>query len=162
MASNVQMARRPFVNSGFEFVNKNALNTDGFIFKLEYAEKIRGLFGSSIIGYWPLWELAGTAAQDFSGGARNGAHTAVTLGQAGIGDGRSAGSFDGSTSFTNVYSTALNTAFNSQEMTLSLWLKMSSVTVWTDATLRFLFRFRADANNQVYIQRTATDNQESE
>src|SRR5260221_304319 len=52
-----------------------------------YISKIIALFGSSLIGYWPLNEQSGSVAFDFSGKSRNGTHTAVTLAQPGIGDG---------------------------------------------------------------------------
>jgi len=48
------------------------------------------------IAYWPMDEQSGTVAVDQSGNGRNGAYTAVTLGQPGMGDGRTAASFDAS------------------------------------------------------------------
>lgn len=41
------------------------------MFKREYYEKIRALFGSSLIGYWPLLETTGTVAKDISGNGWN-------------------------------------------------------------------------------------------
>ena len=80
-----------------------------FVNYVTYTGKIQAL---GPIAYWPLSEASGTTIVDASGNARNGAYTAVTLGQAGIGDGRTSASFDGSTSFGDLYSASLAGAFN--------------------------------------------------
>jgi hypothetical protein len=124
-----------------------------------YLQKLKSLFGSSIVALWPQFEPVGsTVSQDIGGRNHPGAYTAVTLGQPGIGDGNTAASFDGTTSFNNVYSVGLNTDFNGQEFTAIAWIKVSAAGVWTDATLRDLVRLRVDANNDFLIQKPAANN----
>jgi hypothetical protein len=47
---------------------------------LEYYQKIKQLFGSSIIAHWPMWEGSGSVAYDISGNGRNGAHLLALIG----------------------------------------------------------------------------------
>ena len=124
-----------------------------------YYQRVRSVETSSLIGYWPLWEPSGAVAEDLSPEKNNGAYTAVTLRAAGIGDGRTAGSFDGSTSYCNIYSAGLNTDFNGQEFTVLLWARVNAASVWTDASDRRLITLMVDSNNLISIRKTATANQ---
>lgn len=128
------------------------------LFSRPYAAKLQNIFGSSIVSYLPLWDASGSVATDIGGRGLNGAYTAVTLGQTGIGDGRTAASFDGSTSFVNWYSAGLASAFNASEGTLMVWGKVSAAGVWSDTTVRYLSFFRVDGNNQVGLNKSATAN----
>ena len=110
------------------------------------------------IAYWPMDEQSGTVSVDQSGNGRNGAYTAVTLGQPGMGDGRTAASFDGTASINNVFSTSMQSAFGSAEGTIALWAKVANVGVWSDATVRRFATFQVDANNRVYIEKVAGAN----
>lgn len=123
---------------------------------MAYTNKVIAL---SPIAYWPLAEPSGTTIVDESGNARNGTYTAATLGTTGVGDGRTAATFDGTTAFGNIFSASLQGAFNSAEGTLAVWLQVSGAGVWTDATTRRIFYLQADSNNRVYVERTATNNQ---
>jgi hypothetical protein len=125
------------------------------LWPLAYTSKIKAL---SPIAYWPMAEASGSVAQDESGNGRNGAYTGVTLGNTGIGDGRTAPSFDGATSFNNVFSASLAAAFNNQEGTIIVWFKVSAAGVWSDGVNRRILRFAADANNQVYINKSSSVN----
>lgn len=126
---------------------------------LEYTRRVNGVASSNLLAYWTQADLAGTVAADSSMNSRTGVYTGVTLGQTGIGDGRTSASYDGSTSFCNVFSTSLQSAFNSQEGTLCAWFKMSGAGVWTDGQFRELFRLRVDANNAALLEKTSTNNQ---
>lgn len=44
-----------------------------------YSDKVRSIFGTSLIAYWPLWETSGSVAYDISGNARNGAYSGITF-----------------------------------------------------------------------------------
>lgn len=110
------------------------------------------------IAYWPMAESSGSVALDATGNARNGAYTGVTLGNAGIGDGRTAASFNGSTSFNNIYSVSLAGAFNGQECTMAAWFQVSGAGVWTDATARRIFRLRSDGSNYIELYKSNTNN----
>jgi len=109
------------------------------------------------IAYWPLWEASGSVAYDISKNGLHGAYDTVTLGQDGPGHGRSCALFDGANSFVNLYSAALNTAFDGAEVTFVIRCKMSDVSQWSDDGQYHLFRFAADANNQTLIKKQ-TDN----
>ena len=125
-----------------------------------YFTKIKRIFGSSLIGYWPLWEPGGLTAFDISGNGLHGAYknTGETYGQAGIGDGKSAVLFDGATGNVNIYSAGLNAAFNGTLGGVLMWVKFPA-GVWTDGTERSLIYIGADASNVVNLERTTTNNQ---
>jgi len=127
------------------------------LFDTFYYRKIKSLFGSSIIGYWPLWELAGAVAADISGSGRNGAYTGVDLGYPGIGDGRKSPYFDGTHDYVNVYSAGLAGAFNGDEGTILVWGKVYDAGVWTDGSYRNLCMFYVDASNYVTIRKNNTN-----
>ena len=124
--------------------------------KKSYTQKLRAIFGSSLIGLWSLDESSGTVAYDRSGNARNGAYTAVTLANA-KGPTKTctmAPLFDGSTSFCNVYSAGFAGAFNGALGSVLLWGKVLNVGVWTDSTTRMLSRFMVDNNNYMDLRTT--------
>lgn len=121
---------------------------------MAYTGKVKAL---SPIAYWPLAEASGSTALDASGNGRDGAYTGVTLGASGIGDGRSAASFDGSTSRANVFSASLAAAFSGAAGTVCGWARMSGSGVWSDATNRYLFELNVNAQNRVSILRSTTN-----
>lgn len=113
---------------------------------LAYTNKVLAL---SPIAYWPMAEASGSVALDASGNGRTGAYTAVTLGQAGIGDGRTAASFNGTTSFLNIYSASLAAAFSATAGTMALWLKYNGTV--NDGVTRRVMQLRVDANNRIFF-----------
>lgn len=125
----------------------------------DYRNKVLATSPANLIGYWPMDELSGTVSYDRSGQANNGAYTAIALGAAGIGDGHTSASLDGSTSIINIYSAALASDFNPAEGTFAVWARVSGSGIWVDATARQHVNLRADANNLIRIRRTTTDNQ---
>ncbi len=44
---------------------------------LAYWQRMRSLFGSDLLGYWPLWETGGSVAKDVSGNGRDLTYNAV-------------------------------------------------------------------------------------
>ena len=124
----------------------------GYIHKVLTPDEESGYDPSSLIGFWPQNELAGGVSIDYSGLGHDGAYTAVTLGQPGVpGFGMSSAGYDGATSFNNIYSASLNTAFDGAEGTILAWAQVANVGVWTDAANRRIARCRADANNVIEI-----------
>lgn len=111
-----------------------------------------------LIGFWRMAEPSGSVSLDSSPEGNNGAYTGVTLGAAGIGDGHTAASFDGTTSFNNIYSAGLAADFTPSEFTLALWAKVSGAGVWTDGVSRRLAILTADASNRVFFTKSATNN----
>lgn len=79
-----------------------------------------------------------------------GKYVGPTIGQPGIGDGRTAVFFDGNNDYVNMYSPGFASAFNTTEGTVALWAKVNGASVWTDGVDRYLFRIGVDANNLVY------------
>lgn len=131
---------------------------------LAYTNKIKAL---GPIAYYPQAEPSGTTIGDESGNGRNGTYVGVTLGQPGIGDGRTAASYDGATSYGNIYSASLAAAFNGAEGSIITWERVANAGVWTESgadrcslaignggsnTVRAM---RGGANNQYLLQYSA-------
>ena len=72
--------------------------------------------------------------------------------------GMSSAGYDGLTSFNNVFSAALATAFNGTEFTFLLWNRWTAA-VLTDGNARVLAEINVDGNNFVRFQRDAVNNQ---
>ena len=124
-----------------------------------YAERVLGMEPASLISYLPLWEASGSVAYDLSGNGRNGASVGVTLGEPGIGDGRTSYGFDGANDYVNWYSAGLAAAFNGDEGTLGpLFCKVANAGVWTDATLRNFVRITGNATNAIFFLKHSTSN----
>lgn len=122
---------------------------------LAYTNKVKAL---SPIAYWPLAEASGATATDESGNGRSGSYSNVTLGVAGIGDGRTAASFNGTTSLANMFTASLQGAFNGQEGTIAAWLKVANAGVWTDAATRAAALFSVNAANLIRLRKNGTNN----
>jgi len=108
------------------------------------------------IGYWPMDEPSGSIAFDRSGNNRNGAYVGVTLGQPGIGDGRTAPSFDGATSYCNIYSASLAAAFNGAAGSQTIWCKVAGAGVWLDGVTRRAMYALVDASNRAGLFKPTT------
>ncbi len=124
-----------------------------------YADRV---IATGPIGYWDQGEAAGTISFDISGHSplseRDGAYTGVTLAQAGIGDGRTSGLYDGANDFDDIFTAIFAAAFNGGEGSILVWGQASGVGVWADGVQRYLVRIRADGNNVVWIQKLAAAN----
>ena len=97
-----------------------------------YSEKLKTIFGSSIVGWWKQSEPSGTTAYDSSQTASDGTYSNVTLAQSGIGDGLTSALFTRSPiSSENGYTTALLGKVNTQELTMMCWAKVADVIFWT-------------------------------
>lgn len=113
----------------------------------------------SPLAYWPLWEPSGGVAYDISGNGHDGAYTGVTLGEEGIGDGRTCPFFDGANDYVNIWSAGFRDAFNGQEGSLLAWIKVFNAGVWTDVSTRRTLTLRADTSNQMFcFSRSTADN----
>lgn len=127
--------------------------------RMPYWRKMLSVAPDALIAYWPLYEPSGTVVINRQGdAARNGVYTGVDLNYPGIGDGLSAPFFDGVNDYANIYSAALNSAFNAAEGTIQIWGRLTAA-VWTDATYRQAMMLRADANNRLLIEREPTNDQ---
>lgn len=124
-----------------------------------YGAKLLSVQRAALLAYWPLSELSGTTAADASGNGRTGSYVNAVPGAQGVGDGRTAAGFDGTSDAINVYSASLRDAFNGSEGSLMAWAKVSGAGVWTDAANRNIVRVdSATAGNLVFIRKTTTNN----
>lgn len=123
-----------------------------------YTAKVMDIDRASLIAYWRLNELSGTAADNIQGDPlRDGVYSGPTLGQIGIGDGLTAPSFNGVSDTVNIYSASLAAAFSPMAGTLSIWVKVANAGVWTDGVGRNIVRLRSDATNEIIIARSTAD-----
>ena len=86
----------------------------------------------------------------------DGAHTGVTVGQTATSALGLAVLDDGATSFTNIYSTEVNSLFDPASFTLVLFGKAIDVEVWTDGSVRMLMTSQVDAQNRIQIVKNLT------
>lgn len=127
----------------------------------EYYLRLQNIIGlSSIVGQWPLWEAAGASAViDVSGHLPNATPSNVTFGVDGIGDGRTAASFNGTSSYINIYSSALAGNFNAPAGTLMAWAKVNAAATWADGTTRAVAQFAVDtSSNLLTIRKSSAAN----
>lgn len=118
------------------------------------------------IAYWMLAEAAGGVAYDEVTDPnhldinQSGDHVGVTLGQPGIGDGRTCPFYDGANDYTDIYSAILNGAFDGAEGTALAWLKVFNAGVWIDGAARNAVRLHGTtATNLVAFRKDTTSNQ---
>lgn len=124
-----------------------------------YIDKVKSIFDTSLIAYWPLNEASGTTAYDVSGNGLHGTYTGVDLGQAGIGDGETSPYFDGANDYVNVYSAGLASAFNGDEGTVLIWYKVTDADVWTDGIDRYLLYIATDGLSIIRLTKRVDANQ---
>ena len=125
-----------------------------------YTQKVLGTATANLIAYWPLGETSGGTADNAEGtAARDGAYSNVTLGATGIGDGNTAATFNGTTSFVDIFSASIQSAFNNQEGTAAMWVQVTAAGVWTDGSFRRVLGLRVSGSNEVFIHKSSTNNQ---
>jgi hypothetical protein len=136
------------MNATFELASNRVLTPD------VYAAKVLNTSSGCLIGYWPMWDVSGTTADNYEGTiARDGTYAVPGLGQTGIGDGRTSASFDGSTAYCDIFSSSLCTVFSGAEGTLMAWAKVSASEVWADGTPRVMVNLYIDVNNEISFSR---------
>lgn len=128
--------------------------------RARYHERVLATAPGNLIRYWPMWEQSGTKGYNLAPVTYgpDGTYNAPILGLIGSGDGFSAPLFDNVDDLFNIYSAALNAALNWQEVTIALWVKFSSSAFWTDGVFHTFLRVAADANNDIRIRKSSTNN----
>jgi hypothetical protein len=91
--------------------------------------------------------------------AYNGSNTGITMGQATGTPLKYGGTFDGANDYGTLHTASLQANWNADLMTMVVLFKVSGVGVWTDGTLRSIFRIGVDFNNQVFLYRAGPANQ---
>lgn len=129
----------------------------GIAGKRLFANRILALHPSDLLGYWLKNTLlddgdpGGAVNSAPTGSSYNGTHSGVTIGpDAGagyLGQG-SPGLYDGALDYTDIYSAALDGAFNGQLFSVLVVLKLGA----SDPLLDTVFRLAVDANNQFYFR----------
>jgi hypothetical protein len=90
--------------------------------------------------------------------AQNGVYTGVTLGEEGIGDGRTCPLFDGVNDYVNIFTTTFRDAFDEDEGSMMVWAKVADAGVWTDGVSRRALTVGVDGNNRVLLQKSVVAN----
>ena len=126
---------------------------------LAYRKKV---IATTPIAYWPLDETSGTAATNYGsiGDTANAVYDGVGLvlaDTAGPSGTCLAPKFPAGTARVNLYSAALNTGINRQEISLMCWVKVTEAAVWSDATSRRCVSLLG-ASFIIRIVKTATAN----
>jgi len=114
-----------------------------------YTAKVQSINTADQIGYYRMNEAAGAVAFDLSPQVNDGAYTAVTLGEAGIGDGETCALFDGATSYLDIAS--LIPDFDPSYFTFHAWFKVANAAMWTDGVQYNMFTVTTDGNNLMYF-----------
>jgi len=110
------------------------------------------------IAYWPLWETAGSVAECLVNPAQNGAYVGTTLGQTGIGDGKTCPFFDGINDYVSAISDPLAAAFKPAVGTISFWAKVYNAGAWIDGQSRAFLYTHYDASNFVMLKKDNDNN----
>ena len=122
----------------------------------QYYQKIKKLFGSSLVAYYPLWESSGITAVDLKAG-NNGTYAGVTVGSGVSQFNKPCPVYPGTDAFVNIYSANLNTAIVKTEGTIIQMVKIATADEWVDNTARYLFCLQfADTNNRVFAWKLNT------
>ena len=117
-----------------------------------YIDSILDLFGSNIIQYLPLSEVAGASvALDLSGNTYNGANTAVTSGST-ILTGHSSYLLNGTSSTVNPYSAGLASKYSDAALSVGIFFKGTGS--WP--TSKYLMEFRSSSTKRLYWYTNAT------
>lgn len=126
-------------------------------FPTQYYRKILDELSTGLVAYWMLDEPVGTTGSYSvvdSGGTNDGTPSAVTFGETGIGDGKTAPLFNGTSSKIDVSVGNLATGFNGNEGSLIIWLKVSSAAVWASAAFSVALRIFTNGTNYFAVQKS--------
>jgi hypothetical protein len=141
-------------------IGSAADSTGVFVDGAQEAAYVAKVLALSPIAYWVLGEHEGATAFCQVNPAQNGTHTAVTLGNAGIGDGQVCPYYDGA-AYTDVYSATLRAALNGNAGTVAIWVRVSAAGDWTDGSRREAVRMidTDDSNEYFWLAKDSTNNQ---
>lgn len=114
------------------------------------------VLATSPLRYNKLNETSGTAIVDSSTNAYTGTYTGVDLANTDspfLPD--KAPFWDGTNDYGNLYSAAFGTAFNMDEFTIMIWLKMNSAGVWSDGSIRQSIALLRNGTNYIYMRKSS-------
>jgi len=147
-------AFRPRTDRSMQIVS--AQNADGHMRILSFADYALNIQRANLIGAWFPGESAGASCFDNSDQRNNATACSLSIPEPCI-SGITGASFNGASAHVNVYSTAFNSDFNGNELTMFVMARTGSAGSWTDGATRNLFHFAVSASNDVFITKTSTD-----
>lgn len=125
---------------------------------LSYTSKVIATAPSSLIAYWPMAESGGSVALDASGNGRNGTYSNVTLGAAGIGDGRTSAAFGATTtSYINLSTPLTGVTWPPAAGSIAGWGK-AGPGVWADNTNNYYLWNFEGAGDILSVRKTTIAN----
>jgi hypothetical protein len=127
------------------------------LFGRAYYKRILSTQRAGILGYWPLWEAAGTTANDLIGGF-HGTYVNAVLGQPGKGDGKTSVYFNGTNAYCKIASVPLAAAFTPALGSIQAWFKPDT-GARADGSTRCMAAIGEDNNNYVGLIKASTANQ---
>lgn len=120
-----------------------------------YAQKVRGLFGSSLIQHLLMDEPSGLVSSDKSGNGCNGAYTATDITYQATALGRTPGvTLGGSASNINLYSAAFASKYSGLEGTIFFSMYIPTARFANGADQR-IFMLRSDGSNRIFANKDA-------
>ncbi len=119
-------------------------------------EELNLLWAPGPIGHWKMDEGTGISeTSDSSGYSHTASLNSMTANNWIIGRFGNAINFNGP--YANAYSASLNSAFNGNVGSVSMWLKLPAST-WGNSAAGTALEFGTDVNNRIQIQKPATNN----
>jgi hypothetical protein len=147
----------PRITQSGAIIISGTTSTTWQAFDLEFtatAGQYRPISNASAAGYAEFRNLSVSEANPL-----NADHTSVTVGVAGNGRGiRYAAEYDGTNSYTDIYSAELNTIFDPTLFTINIWFKVSGAGFWTDGTTRFALGLFTDGSNRINFRSPTGNN----
>jgi hypothetical protein len=130
-------------------------STDWQYFEVESeADRLFYQTNSSVDTEYTEWDDCSARLANPLNGDNNGA----TIGQPFGGNIPYSYSFDGNNDYVDIYSAALNTAFNGAECTIIPFIKIPTAGIWTDGTFRTSVRVRVDGSNFISLDKSNVNN----
>lgn len=126
-----------------------------------YIERVLAIAPANLLAYWLMNEAVGVTADNAEGtAARDGTYNAVTLANTLGPDGvnNAPRFYDATGDYLDIYSASLNSVFNGQLATISIWGKVFNAGIWTDGGYRRLIHLQVDANNDISLMRDGANN----
>lgn len=141
---------------GGDALRGDVAGADGHLLTLDYTQKV--LLYVPPTAYWDLNDLTGLVAKNLMAGY-DGTYYGVSLGQTGMGDGKTSVYFDNDNDYMHFYSSGFAGVFNGNLFSFSCWMKTYNSGVWTDGAIHDWMFCRVDANNNFFVRKSATNNQ---
>lgn len=109
---------------------------------------------TSPFAVWPLYETAGTTAQDGSPNNFDGTYSGVTLDDDTFTNGDPAVEITNTTGYVNIYSTGMADRFDPENGAALLWFKPPSAGWWTDGNTHYLLSLWGGNNDNILVAKS--------